>query len=57
VLGSRIGEQKHCGTVDQLKVTQEQSQDVTEKVQRSQKILRASEAPSRRTLDQAVLAA
>jgi hypothetical protein len=37
VLGSRLGEQKHCGTVDQLKVSQQESQEATEKIQRNQK--------------------
>jgi hypothetical protein len=37
VLGSRLGEQKHCGTVEQLKVSQQESQEATEKIQRSQK--------------------
>jgi hypothetical protein len=37
VLGSRLGEQKHCGTADQLKVNQQESRDATEKIQRTEK--------------------
>ena len=37
VLGSRLGEAKHCATIEQLKVSEQESKDVTEQVQRTQK--------------------
>ena len=36
-LGSRLGEAKHCATAEQLKVSQQETHDVIEKVQRTQK--------------------
>ena len=37
VLGSRLGEEKHCATAEQLKVLQQESHDVMDKIQRTQK--------------------
>ncbi len=36
-LGSRLGEAKHCATAAQLKVSQQETHDVIEKIQRTQK--------------------
>ena len=36
-LGSRLGEAKHCATAKQLKVSQQETHDVIEKIQRTQK--------------------
>ena len=36
-LGSRLGEAKHCATAEQLKVSQQETHDVIEKIQRTQK--------------------
>jgi len=36
-LGSRLGEAKHCATAEQLKISQQESHDVIEKIQRTQK--------------------
>jgi hypothetical protein len=36
VMGSRLGEAKHCGTVEQLKILGQESRDITEHVQRTQ---------------------
>jgi hypothetical protein len=36
-LGSRLGEAKHCATAEQLKVSQQETHDVMDKIQRTQK--------------------
>ena len=36
-LGSRLGEAKHCATAEQLKISQQETHDVIEKIQRTQK--------------------
>lgn len=36
-LGSRLSEAKHCATAEQLKISQQETQDVIEKIQRTQK--------------------
>src|SRR5207237_4463 len=36
-LGSRLGEAKPCATAEQLKISQQESHDVIEKIQRTQK--------------------
>ena len=36
-LGSRLGEAKHCASAEQLKISQQETQDVIEKIQRAQK--------------------
>ena len=37
VLGSRLGEEKHCATLEQLKVLQQESKEAVDKIQRTQK--------------------
>lgn len=37
VTGTRLGEAKHCSTLGQLKLLEQESKDVTEKIQRTQK--------------------
>jgi hypothetical protein len=37
VLGTRLGEEKHCATLEQLKVLEQESKDTAEKFQRTQK--------------------
>jgi hypothetical protein len=37
ILGSRLAEAKHCASVQQLKISQQETQDVIEKIQRAQK--------------------
>jgi len=37
ILGSRLGEAKHCATAEQLKVSQQETHDMIDKVQRTQK--------------------
>ena len=36
-LGSRLGQEKHCATLEQLKISRQESRDVMDKIQRSQK--------------------
>jgi len=36
-LGSRLGETKHCATAEELKVSQQETHDVMDKIQRTQK--------------------
>jgi len=36
-LGSRLGEAKHCATAEQLKVSHQETHDVMDKIQRTQK--------------------
>ncbi len=36
-LGSRLSEAKHCATAEQLKISQQETHDVIEKIQRTQK--------------------
>jgi len=37
ILGSRLAEAKHCASAQQLKISQQENQDVIEKIQRTQK--------------------
>jgi hypothetical protein len=37
ILGSRLAEGKNCATAEQLKISQQETQDVIEKIQRTQK--------------------
>lgn len=36
-LGSRLGETKHCATAEQLKLSHQETRDVMDKIQRTQK--------------------
>jgi len=36
-LGSRLGATKHCATAEELKVSQQETHDVMDKIQRTQK--------------------
>jgi len=36
-LGSRLGEARHCATAEQLKVSHQETHDVMDKIQRTQK--------------------
>ncbi len=37
MLGSRLNEAKHCGTIEELKVSVQETREAVEKIQRSQK--------------------